>query len=242
METLTEKLLEKYAAEYFEKLFYFCLKKAGNSHEAEELTSDITLNIVTALHKGTIPVNFPAWVWQIARNRYSVWAYRRRIQRESDSGADISDFELADGNTDIEGEWMYGETLRLLRRELSFIASDYHDIIVAYYIDDRSVGDIADMLGLPAGTVKSKLFRGRKMLKEGMEMAREFGAMSYWPEEVGFSCNCDRFGKFGEPWNYLNSLLCKNILLAAYRTPSTAVSWQWRSGWRYPIWSTRFVS
>ena len=99
-----------------EKLFYFCLKKTGDSHEAEELTSNINLNIVAALRKGTIPVNFPAWVWQIARNRYSVWADRGRIQRESDSGADIGDFELADGNTDIEGEWMYGETLRLLRR------------------------------------------------------------------------------------------------------------------------------
>lgn len=53
-------------------------------------------------------------------------------------------------------------------------------------------------------------------------MAREFGAMSYRPEQVGFICNCDRFGRFGEPWIYLNRMLCKNILLAAYRTPSTA--------------------
>lgn len=96
METLKKNLLDEFTQNYFEKLFYFCLKKTGDSYEAEELVSDITLNIVTAIQKGTIPVHFSAWVWQIARNRYSVWAERRRKIRESDSGADVSEFELAE--------------------------------------------------------------------------------------------------------------------------------------------------
>jgi len=58
-------------------------------------------------------------------------------------------------------------------------------------------------------------------LKEGMSMAREFGKLSYSPEKIGFSMN-GKFGSYGEPWNYLNRLLCVNIMLAAYRNPSTA--------------------
>lgn len=123
-QTLIERLLEKYVAEYFEKLFYFCLKKTGDSHEAEELTSDITLNIVAALRKGTIPVNFPAWVWQIARNRYSIWADRRRIQRESDSGADIGDFELAQRQYSFSRE-------TVLREFPAFMKEDFCQLAVA---------------------------------------------------------------------------------------------------------------
>lgn len=222
MEAMTRKLMEEFTGNYFEKLFYFCLKKTGDSNEAEELTSDITVNIIAALQKGIVPVSFSGWVWQIARNRYSAWADRRRKVRETDIGSDISEIELADEKTDVEGSWFHNEDLRLLRRELSFITSAYRNIIVAYYIEDKSIRDIGHMLGLPDGTVKSKLFRAREMLKEGMKMAREFGVMSYRPEKVGFICSCSAFGKSGEPWSYLNRLLCKNILLAAYRTPSTA--------------------
>jgi len=166
-------------------------------------------------------VSFSAWVWQIARNRYSHWADDKRKRRESDSGADISELELADEKMSVEDEFVQNEDLALMRRELAFVASDYREIIVAYYIEDRSVRDIAASLKLPEGTVKSKLFRARETLKEGMNMAREFGAMSYRPESVVYS-KWGKFGRFNEPECFINRLLCNNIMLAAYRNPSTA--------------------
>ena len=221
METLKDVLLDEFTKNYFEKLFYFCLKKTGGSYEAEELAADITLNIVSAIQNGNLPVNFSAWVWQIARNRYSHWADDKRKRRESVSGADVSELELADESVSLESEFVHNEDLVLLRRELAFIASEYRQIIVAYYIEDRSVRDIAASLKLPEGTVKSKLFRARETLKEGMNMAREFGALSYRPEKVIYT-KSGKFGKFNEPECYINRKLCNNIMLAAYRNPSTA--------------------
>ncbi len=215
-----ENPINVFTENYMSKLFYFCLKKTGNSFDAEDLVSDISLNIVTTLQKGTVPSNFPAWVWQIARNRYSVWADRKHRRNETVSGADINDLELAD-DTSVENELVCSEELSLLRRELAFISSDYREIVIAYYVDDRSIKNIASSLSLAEGTVKSKLFRARNILKEGMNMAREFGVMSYKPENVGFIMNgiCD---KNGVPWSAINRNLCKNIILAAYRTPSAA--------------------
>jgi hypothetical protein len=54
-----------------------------------------------------------------------------------------------------------------------------------------------------------------------MNMAREFGKLSYNPENISF-INNGLYGANGEPWNFISRSLCKNILLAAYRTPSTA--------------------
>lgn len=186
-----EMLISEFTKNYVEKLFYFCLKKTGNQYEAEDLTSDITLNIIKELRKGTVPMNFSAWVFQIARNRYSVWADNKHKKSEAVSGADLADFEIEDEQNTPEADFVQKEELALLRRELAFISSDYRNIIVAYYIEDRKAKDIAASLAIPEGTVKTKLFRARTILKEGMIMAREFGIKSYKPENVYFTASGD---------------------------------------------------
>ena len=163
---------ELYGQEYMGKIFYYCLRKTGDSHEAEDLASDITLQVLTALHEDVDVVNFPAWVWQIARNRYALWAKTRRRHREQDSFIDPDDPEteglLTAGGYNVSPavseEYIHDEELAMLRRELAFLGRDYREVVVAFYIEDRSVGDIAASLGEPEGTVKSRLFRAREKL------------------------------------------------------------------------------
>lgn len=216
------QLINEFAENYMEKLFYFCLKKTGSHTEAEDLTQDIALQIITSLNKGTIPTSFSAWVWQIARNRYSVWATEKHNRNESVTSSDIGDYEIEDESENILDEMIHTEQMALLRRELVFIKSDYRNIVVAYYIENKSVRDIASSLSLSISAVQQRLHRARIILKEGMNMAREFGVRSYKPEEIGFSCSCDSFGEFGQPWTILNHKIYKNIFLEAYGNPSTA--------------------
>ncbi len=215
------ELINLYLESYMEKVFYFCLKKTANSNEAEDLSSDISMCIFAQIKKGIIPENFSAWVWKIANNRYCLWADRKRRTKEFLSGADIEDFKIS-GETSIENEYLHKEELLLLRRELAFISSEYRDIIVAFYIDDIKAKDIAARLNVPESTIRSKLFRARNILKEGMNMAREFGVKSYKPEEVNFVNSCSSFGDNGQPWTILNHLLYKNIFLEVYENPETA--------------------
>ena len=219
---MRDRLINEFAENYMEKLFYFCLKKTGSYIEAEDLTQDVALQIITALNKGTIPTSFSAWVWQIARNRYSVWVTEKHNRNESVTGSDISDYEIEDESENILDEMIHAEQLALLRRGLAFIKSDYRNIVVAYYIEIKNVREIASALSLPVNTVKSRLLRARKILKEGMDMAREFGVRSYKPEEVDFTCSCNSFGNKGQPWNVLKHKLYENIFLEAYGNPSTA--------------------
>ena len=218
---MRDRLINEFAESYMEKLFYFCLKKTGSHIEAEDLTQDIALQIITALNKGTIPTSFSAWVWQIARNRYSVWAKAKHNLNESVTGSDISDYEIEDESENFLEKQIHTEQMALLRRELAFIKSDYRNIIVAYYIENKNVREIAESLSLPTNTVKSRLLRARQILKEGMDMAREFGKRSYNPEEIFFS-KSGRDGKKGQPWTIVNHMLYKNIFLEAYENPQTA--------------------
>ena len=214
-----DSLIYAVIQDYSEKIFYFCLKKSGNVHEAEDLASDITLNIIASLDKGIIPEKLSAWIWRIARNRYSVWADKKHKQAVAEESKDISDFEIKDNAYNPEEEFVNSENLSLLRRELAMASSDYRNILVAYYFKGNKINDIARSLNIPAGTVMSKLYRARKILKEGMEMAREFGKRSYKPESISFYASGNQ--PSGLPWSAIKRKIPVNILCQAHNNPST---------------------
>ena len=216
---LRERMIQEFAENYMEKLFYFCLKKTGNQVEAEDLTQEIALQIISSLNKGTIPTSFSAWVWQIARNRYAGWAKEKHRRQEAVSSSDIGDYEIEDTSENILDEMIHREEMSLLRRELAFIKSDYRNIVVAYYIENKSIRQIALALTLPENTVKSRLFRAREILKEGMNMAREFGKRSYKPEDISFAASGSQ--PSGLPWKAVQRKIPNNILLQASNNPST---------------------
>ena len=216
---MRDRLVNEFAENYMEKLFYFCLKKTGNNAEAEDLTQDIAYQIIASLNNGTVPASFHGWVWQIARNRYSAWAKRKHDRAESVTGSDIGDYEIADGDESVLDKMIHTEQMALLRRELAFIKSDYRDIVVAYYIEDKKVSVIASDLSLPVNTVKSRLLRAREILKEGMDMARTFGKRSYAPEDINIASSGPQPN--GLPDSAIRSKISKNILLEASNNPST---------------------
>ena len=99
-----------FVSEYFQKIFYFCLKKTSDTRQAEELSQDIAVNVLTELNKGTEIDNFPAWVWRIARSRYSVWADRKHKYNETFINSDISELDAADED-DVEENVIKNEQL-----------------------------------------------------------------------------------------------------------------------------------
>lgn len=218
---IRDELVQAFVEKYMGKVFYFCLKKTSSEIEAEDLTQDIALNVIEGLNKGTIPKNFSAWIWQIARNRYAWWAISKRKRREYINSIDIYDIEVVDEKESVIDEMIHDEQLLLLRRELAFIKSDYRNILVAYYIENRSVKDIAKSLLLSVDAVHQRLHRARDILKEGINMVRTFGKRSYNPENIRFVMN-GKDGKKGQPWSIISHLLYKNIFLEAYENPQTA--------------------
>lgn len=217
--TTCNGLMKEFAENYMQTLFYFCLKKTGSYDDAEDLTQDIALNILAALRKGTVPICFSPWVWQIARNRYSLWAAKKHNRSQLVTGSDVSDYEIEDTHGNVFDEMVRSEELSLLRRELAFIKQDYRQILVAYYIEDISVRDIAQSLSLSVSAVQQRLHRARKILKEGMDMAREFGRLSYKPEDISFVASGPQ--PSGLPWSAVQRSIPKNILLFASNNPCT---------------------
>ena len=218
---MRDRPINEFAENYMEKLFYFCLKKTGSQIEAEDLTQDIALQIITALNKGTILTSFSAWVWQIARNRYSVWAKAKHSRNESVPGSDIGDYEIEDESESILDEMIHTEQKALLRRELAFIKSDYRNIVVAYYIENKNVREIAESLSLPTNTVKSRLLRAREILKEGMDTMRKTSELKFNPIKFDLCGFSGSVGTKGSPAKFFDSLIAQNIEYAVLKEAKT---------------------
>ena len=218
---MNEHLIQRFSDEMTEPIFYFCLRRCSCPTDAEDLAADICAAVITALRAEVTVHRFHAWVWQIARAQYRLWAIRRRKTAELFSSEDIGELMLSDDTPTAEEQIIHDETLTALRQELAFIRSDYREIIVAFYIEDCPVSDIAGRLSIPEGTVLSKLHRARKTIKEGMTMARTFGTRSYNPDDITFNQNWNpSTGPDGR--HYIERLIPKNILLEAYDNPVMA--------------------
>lgn len=209
---------ETYCEHFLEKVFYFSLRKTGNEHDAEELAGEIGVEVLTALSRGIKPQSFQAWVWKIARNRWARWAKARYGERAL--GLDAAG--MLEAEDDVELSAADADDKRRMYEALAFTHSEYRTILVAHYFQEKSVSTIARELGLPLGTVKTRLIRSRRELKEGMDMAREFGKRSFAPDDIDFINTCSHFGTSGQPWTILEHLLYKNIFLETYNNPETA--------------------
>ena len=79
---LAELRIGEFTSEYFERVYYYCLKKTGSETEAAELSQDIALGIIEQLRRGACPDSFSGWVWQIVRNIYAGWATEKHKARK----------------------------------------------------------------------------------------------------------------------------------------------------------------
>ena len=144
------------------KVFNVAYKFVGRHDEAEDLTQDIFLKIFRALATFDRRANFQTWIISISRNlcidHYrSVRKERQTIAREVDAG------ELQPASSD-RGPYQAAEhqDLRgLLRRALQKLPTTLRTAVVLRDLQEWSYQEIADRLGLPEGTVKSRINRGR---------------------------------------------------------------------------------
>ncbi len=210
--------IDIFTNEYLGKIFYYCLKKTGCEQDAADLAGEISFQVVQALSKGTEPEQLDAWIWAVVRNRWARWAAGKYYN--SPEQVDIQECELLlPSDQCLEEEYIRSQELTRVRRELAFVRSDYRRILIAHYFEEMSVSEISRRFGIPIGTVKTRLQNSRRILKEGMNMARQFGTRSFQPETIYFCSSGSQ--PSGLPWSAVARKIPVNILCEANNNPST---------------------
>ena len=209
---MNELQLHEQITEVSKTIFSFCLTKTSNRQDAEDLSQDIILELFKSVKNIRDDKAFYGFMWAVAENVYKQW-YKKKLKSKiceltDDIANTLVDFE-PDNNSDIY----------LLRRELSLLSEKYRKATILYYIDGNSCHQIADKLNLSESMVKYLLFKSRKILKEGMNMERKLGELSYNPKNLIPLYNGSGPNRF---WEFMNHKMRQNIVNACYNDSLTA--------------------
>ncbi|MBQ3094043.1 MAG: RNA polymerase sigma factor [Clostridia bacterium] len=203
---------------YTEYLFALALQKCGNLHDAEDLVGDTLLAAYQYLDKGGEIRNLKYWLTATLSHKWND-TLRRKYKLpfvSIDACGDI--FENA-----VEEEKADTPHAQDVRREVAYLAKTYRDVIVLHYLQGMKTEDIAKKLGVPKGTVLSRLSTGRAQMRKGLEYMEQYEQQSFAPERLDINCHGSS-GFHDEPWSLVaNDKMKQNILIVAYEIPRTVV-------------------
>lgn len=203
---------------YAEYLFNLALKKCGDVNDAEDLTQDTLLAAFQYINRGGEISNVKYWLSSVLSNKWN--EYLRKKYKLPLVSMDV----IIDNDDLFEEEPLVDRpTSEQVRREVAYLAKLQRDVVVKHYLEGKKVQDIANELGVPKGTVLSRLSSGREQMKKGFDSMEQYEKQSYTPERLEVGC-AGRPGFNEEPWSLVEGDLVKqNILIIAYNKPLTTV-------------------
>jgi RNA polymerase sigma-70 factor (ECF subfamily) len=146
---------EQFVIEHYEAIFRFLRNLTGNREDAEDLTQQTFLRAWEALPSFRGDSSLSTWLHSIAYREYTHWLRSRREFVPLDEIVDMPDEQA---NQNLEAV--------LLRWAIYRLDPEHREVFVLYYVQGFSVSEIAKIIGVPAGTVKSRLFFARQKLRE----------------------------------------------------------------------------
>ncbi len=171
------KQFEAEALVYLDALYSFALKLTRAHDDAEDLVSDTVLRAFDRWEQYRLGSNVRAWLFTILYHTFVSRKRRvdaREVQLPEDEDS-WSAFEAV-GDVDPEGRFYDSFVDEEITRAIDSLPEDYRTAVVLSDVHGLRYAEIAEILGIPEGTVKSRLFRGRRILqKKLVSYATEMG-------------------------------------------------------------------
>jgi RNA polymerase sigma-70 factor (ECF subfamily) len=164
---------EDAALAYADQLYRIALRLSGSPQTAEELVQETYLRALRSWQSYRPGTNLAAWLATILRNAYFDETRRRRRRPATEPLDDDSEYFLYD---QLSGGRVVGPQEALMSKltndaileSIGELPENYREVVVLVDIGEFSYQEAADILGVPIGTVMSRLHRGRRLLKRAL--------------------------------------------------------------------------
>ena len=159
-----EMLVRKYSRRIFNLAYQF----SGIYEEAEDITQEIFLKLYKCLNQYNFEINFEAWLIRLAKN-YCI-DYYRKTKKEKLRRIDFDKLKYIETNSlNPENNFLLKEKLRVVFEGLQSLNPDVRMAVILRDIHGMSYEEIAQIMELPLGTVKSRINRGRIQLAKNLK-------------------------------------------------------------------------
>lgn len=175
-------VFETEAQRHLAALYSFGLKLARSPDDAEDLVSDTFLRAIERWEQFQIGTNMRAWLFTILYHLFI--SRKRRIDAREVVSTDDPDGPAANvaGELDPEGAFYDSFIDEEIVAAIEALPAEYRSAVLMSDVHGMRYAEIAEVLGVPEGTVKSRLFRGRRMLQRRLKgYAMEMGYLRTAP-------------------------------------------------------------
>jgi RNA polymerase sigma factor (sigma-70 family) len=159
--------------EYGRYIYHLCLKLTRNKDEAEDLMQDVWLKVVRYSGRMDTVDHMKAWLTTICMNTFRD-RYRKDVRRSKHvmhqpETLDVPILDLVPSDSMTPAELLEQNDIQsLVQQKVGELDAIYRTTIEYFYVYQYSLIEIAEVMKVSIGTVKSRLFRAKKYLKELM--------------------------------------------------------------------------
>jgi RNA polymerase sigma-70 factor (ECF subfamily) len=161
-------------ARHHVRVYRFVLRLVRDQTKAEDLISEVFLDVWRQAGRFEARSAVSTWLLAIARYK-ALSALRRRPDEALDEEAAAA---IADPGDDPEVALEKKDKGEILRKCLTGLSPEHREIIDLVYYHEKSVEEVAEIVGIPENTVKTRMFYARKRLSELLKAA---GVDRGWP-------------------------------------------------------------
>ncbi|MBI5765779.1 RNA polymerase sigma factor [Candidatus Falkowbacteria bacterium] len=153
---------------YATRIYRFIFFKINSVSDAQDLTSEVFLKLWQYIKEDKEIKNLNAFTYMVARN--TVIDFYRSKHRKEDSVEEVEESDLAktlaDNRADPLAQQIVNSDLNQVLKGLENLKDEYKEVIILKYLDELSIGEIAEVLNKSRGAVRVLLHRAAKALKE----------------------------------------------------------------------------
>lgn len=153
--------------QYERLVFHISFKLVNQKDVAQDISQEVFIKIFRNLKSFAYQSKLSTWIARIAY--LTTLNYIKKQKRDSFEPypEDMEHFHFT--TSDPESELIGKDVNRYVNYLMSQLPQQYRLVLTLFHLEEFNYQEIADITGLPAGTVKSYLFRGRKLLKDKLE-------------------------------------------------------------------------
>ena len=172
------KAFEEFVKQHQRLVSHIVFRMVTNEEDRKDICQDVFLKIHQNLAGFRGESKLSTWVGRVAYNRCLNHLEKKKVPLYEDQSPEGVTVDSVIGAAIRPDEYTEQQDLATrLRAEIAELPAQYRAIVSLYHLDEMTYKEIGEITTLPEGTVKSNLFRARKLLKERL-------AAKYQPEEL----------------------------------------------------------
>ncbi|MCC9657158.1 RNA polymerase sigma factor [Rhodopirellula halodulae] len=164
---------EGLVVQHQDRLYHAMIHVTGSVHDAEEVTQEAFIRAFVKLDTFQQNSQFFTWLYRVAFNIALSRKRRQKIRLSLDQQREEAGEEVVSDGEPVDANMIRQDDVSLVQSALQQLSDEHRSILVLREMNESSYEEMAEILELSIGTVRSRLNRARKQLRLAIEQLRE---------------------------------------------------------------------